>query len=66
MTRLVHAVKPVSLEQQLSHLLSPCSLVDISCHSEVSYLGHSAGSSAAEQAVTSGNVSVEQTKSPSC
>lgn len=56
------AVKPASMDQQLSQLRSSCSLVDISCHSKVSNLGHSAVSAAAEQTVTGRNVSVKQTK----
>lgn len=52
-------VKPTSVEQQLSQLSSSCLLVDISCHSKISNLGHSAGSTAAKQTVTGSNVSVK-------
>lgn len=62
MLSLSNAVKPASLEQQVSYLPNSCSLVDISCHSKVSNLGHSAGPTAAKQTVTGSNVSVKQTK----
>lgn len=59
-----NAVRRVSLEQQLSHLPGSCLPVDVSCHSKVSNLSHSAGAGAAQQTVTGGDVSVEETERP--